>query len=347
MSKRRRYIWAASGILVLLAGLCTAAAFWLSVQLNSLDAARRWRGESEMRFAQVACFFPVDDTRSVEDVVQFRRALEQKLSEESLAAPQNGSLFQDAYSGEGTLTIAADHGTASVHCIGVGGDFFLFHPMELRSGSLLSERDLMQDRVVLDENLAWTLFGSSDVAGMTVTIGQTPFVVSGVVHREDDCFSQAAYPEEESLLFLSYDAFHALTEQGINCYEIVLPDVVSGYGLGLVKEELDVGRGDIVENSRRYSVESLLAVAGDFGRRSMRQNGVIYPYWENAVRMTEDWLSLLLVLSGVFLLFPAAAILAEVIRAAVKIGTYVKRKLPESASAMVERRRERQYGKNS
>ena len=35
------------------------------------------------------------------------------------------------------------------------------------SGSYFQEGDLMQDLVLLDEELAWILFGSSDLQGLT------------------------------------------------------------------------------------------------------------------------------------------------------------------------------------
>ena len=51
-----------------------------------------------------------------------------------------------------------------------GRGLFLFHPLPLRSGSYISNRDFTYDRVVLDEELSWALFGSYDVAGQTVWI---------------------------------------------------------------------------------------------------------------------------------------------------------------------------------
>lgn len=345
---RRRWYFALFNLLLLvLALMCGGGFLWIRGQLNTLAAADQWRGEGDMAFAQIGCFLPVDGTKSAEDVIVFRRNLEQKLSEESLVPPVNGSLYVDAYSGHGKLTVRTDHGSATVQAIGVGGEFFLFHPMELRSGSYLSERDLMQDRVVLDENLAWTLFGSSDVAGMTVVINDLPFTVSGVVHREDDFASRKAFPETESALFLSYDALHALTEAGIDCYEIVLPNLISGYGMGLVEELFDVGTGDRVENSARYGLKNLLTVVAGFGVRSMRQNGVIYPYWENAVRLTEDWLALLLVLGVVLTLCPTVTLTVEMIRALVKSGKYVRKKVPETADRMIQKKREARYAKRN
>ena len=342
VDKRRWYFAGFNVLLALLAAVCAVIFGWMTGRLDALDAAQRWRGGSEMAFTQVACFLPVDDTRSQEQVLQFRRTLDAKLTEASLEAPENGSLYADAYSAEAKLTVTGDHGSTQVRTIGVGGNFFLFHPLTLRSGSYISESDLMQDRVVLDETTAWTLFGSPDVAGLSVTIEGKPYYVAGVIHREDDFASEAAYGTGAGM-FLSYDAFYELTQQGITCYEIVLPNMVSGYGLGLVRDSFDVGTGDIVENSTRYSLKNLLTVAGDFGARSMRSNGVIYPYWENAVRMTEDWLALLLVLMIVFLACPLISLTVSIIAALVKTGKYLEVKVPETAENMIEKQRKKRW----
>lgn len=97
----------------------------------------------------------------------------------SLEAPEGGSLYQDAWSGTATsVAVSGPAGKSNVKTYGVGGDFFLFHPYTLLSGSYIAESDFAQDRVVLDENLAWQLFGSSDVAGMEVTIGERNYPVA-------------------------------------------------------------------------------------------------------------------------------------------------------------------------
>ena len=67
--------------------------------LESLTAAERFRGGGEIRFAQLACFLPVDQGKTEEDIQKFRLSLDGTLTEQSLEAPENGSLYLDAYSG--------------------------------------------------------------------------------------------------------------------------------------------------------------------------------------------------------------------------------------------------------
>ena len=337
VDKRRWYFASFNLLLVFLAVICAIAFTCISRQLDSLNTAERWQGTSEMPFTQIACFLPVDNPKSTDEIAQFRNTLDNKLVERSLES-KNGNLYVDAYSAEAKLTVKGDHGSAQIRTIGVGGEFFLFHPLLLRSGNYISESDLMQDKVILDETAAWTLFGSSDVAGMSVFIDDRPYYVAGVVHREDDFATREGYGDEAGM-FLSYDSFYELTGNGVTCYEVVLPNLVSGFGLDLVRENFDVGSGDLVENSLRYSLKNLVSVIGDFGVRSMRNNGVIYPYWENAVRMTEDWLALCMFLVGLLIACPVVTLIVGLIRVAVKTGKYLEFSIPDAAEKMIEKRR--------
>ena len=345
VDRRRWRLFLANCILAALVLVCFAIFQAVAGTLESIHAADRFRGGNEMRFAQLACFMPEDDGTSEQHIRIFYQTLDQKLTDASLEAPEGASLYTDAYSGRINLNVSGDHGSAAVKAIGVGGNFFQFHPLRLRSGSYISENDFMQDRVVLDETLAWQLFGGFDVAGLSVTIDGKPFYVAGVVRRESDFATKEAYLDGASM-FLSYSAMKSLDENStITCYEIVMPDPISGFARGVLTENFDVGTGDVVENSSRYSLENLFSVIGDFGKRSMRNNGVIYPYWENAVRLTEDYLALLLVLMLLFGLCPAVTLLVLAIRQVIRTWRTLKREVPARLDRARERRREKLYEK--
>lgn len=340
----KRWILLAVNLVLILA--CAASAVGLYAVCSALEtttAAQRFRGESETRFAQLACYLPVGQGKTEEEIWQFRQGLDAKFTEQSLEAPENGSLYVDAYSAAAQVTISTDYGTAQVNAFGVGGDFFYFHPLQLRSGAYISERDLMDDLVILDEAMAWRLFGGIELTGMTVYIDDKPFVVAGVVTVEED-FATKRARAQEGAVFLSYSALSRLKEDvAIDCYEIVLPDPITGYARGILTESFPQETCDVVENSSRYSLGNLLDVIGSVGERSMRTNGVIYPYWENALRLTEDYAAVLLILVILFALCPAVCLLVLVIRGIVRGYRYVKRAVPKTVDAAVQRRRERIY----
>ena len=332
-------------VLILAAAASLAGLRMVGGTLEALTAAERFQGDSDLRFAQIACYLPVGDGKTEDDLYTFHQSLDSRLVEQSLEAPENGKLYLDAYCGAGKVTISGETGSATVEAVGVGGDFFYFHPLQLRSGSYIRSGDIMDDLVVLDEETAWRIFGGTDLAGMTVTINNEPFVVGGVVHREDDFASRRAYSGEGGI-FLSFTALTRLLEDTrINCYEIVMPDPISGFAKGLVEEVFPVGNGDVVENSGRYSLMSLLTVLKNFPGRSMRLNGVIYPYWENAARLTEDYAALLLLAAAVFLLIPLLFLITAVIRYVRWTYRFAKAKIPEKVEAAVEKRREERLEK--
>jgi len=319
----------------------------VSRTLDSVTAAERFQGSGELRFAQIACFLPVGQGKEEKDIFTFRQGLDSKFVEQSLEAPENGKLYLDAYSGTAQVNVSAANGSSTVTAVGVDGDFFYFHPLQLRSGAYITDDDLMDDLVVLDEEMAWRLFGGIDLAGMPLNINGEPFVVSGVISREGDFATKKAYSGDGGI-FMSFSALSRLVEgTAISCYEIVMPDPISGYAKGVVEEIFPVGEGDVVENSSRYSLGHLIEVIGSFGERSMRTNGVIYPYWENALRLTEDYAALLLILSVLFALCPlifAAAITVKYIRRAYR---RVKETVPAKVEAAVEQRKEQEYNKHA
>lgn len=314
--------------------------------LSSLTAAGRFQGEGEVRFAQLACYLPVDGGKTEEDIFAFRRQLESKMVEQSLEAQEGGRLYIDAYCGSASVSIRSDNaGDTAVKAVGVGGDFFYFHPLHLRSGAYIKSDDLMDDLVVLDEEMAWKLFGGTELAGMTVYINGEPFIVSGVITRETDFATEKAYTGDGGL-YMSFSAMRRLVESAsITGYEIVMPDPISGYAKGILTDNFPVGNGDVVENSGRYDLLHLWEIIRSFGQRSMRSNGVIYPYWENAARLTEDYAAALLALAVLLALYPVLTALVLMIRDIRRAYRFAKVKIPEKVDSAVEKHREERLEK--
>ena len=290
---------------------------WAEGAVNGLldqQAARRW--DKEGKSAQVSCF--LSESVEIDDfmIMSFERQLEQQLKEVLSAeeySEENGKrLVVDAYSSQGRVSVLSDKGSLETDAVGVGGDFFLFHPLTLVSGSYISGDNLMKDYIMLDEEGAWQLFGSSDIAGQSVMIGGVPHYVSGVYKRPEGRFAEnAGY--DKSIVYLSNESLAAYGEGGkISTYEVMAPNPVKGFVYTAVKEKLGVKETDmvVVENSSRYSIESLIPVILDFGARSMQNSAVKFPYWENIGRAYEDVRALALLFQFIFLLIPCVIIMA-------------------------------------
>ena len=309
--------------------------------LKTQSAADAWKGDGEDRFAQVSAFMPVTATKTLDDIRSFRAELENEFVQNSMEAPEGGSLYTDAYSGRTSLSVSGKSpGSVTVTAVGAGGNYFLFHPLTLLSGGYISDEDYMAGRVVLDAQTAFNLFGSSDVAGMEVTINGRNFPIAGVVQSEADFATNAALAAgnessgdtggtststNTAMIYMSYSALNAMAELPIDCYEIVLPDPVSGFAKKLMTEKFPIGGGAIVQNTGRFSVSRLISVMGAFGKRAMTTNGVIYPYWENAARMAESYAALYLLLGTLLAIMPAVCltvVLVKCITAEVRKGYY-------------------------
>lgn len=290
--------------------------------LLTQQAAERWRGDSEDSFAQVSVFLPDSGKTAPEELRSFGDNINTKLIAAGMEAPETGALWSMAGSGLSLVSVTGDRGTSMATVVGVWGNFSLFHPYEMLSGSFLTADDLMDDRVVLDYDLAWKLFGASSLEGMSVKINGKPYYVAGVARRETDGFTKAAYTDENPMIFMSYSAMTALDETaGITCIEIACADPITGYAKSIAAERYDT-LGKVVENSARYDYLSIISYFTEFGKNQIQTGGVSYPYWENAARVSESYVARLLlfiILLSLFPLFCVIWLLVELIRSLVRL----------------------------
>ncbi len=309
-NEHKRLLWLLLCLALTLGALfCLWRIRGLSRALPAQQAAERWQGESERSFAQVSCFVPVDEPLSQNQIYAFRRALLDALKEASLGGEGSDMLWRDCWSAVGKLRVSSEKASAEAAVIAVGGDFFSFHPLRLLNGDYLRESDLMHDRVLLDWDLAWQLFGGTELQGLELKLNDRIFVIAGVVERESDAASQKAYTAGQGL-YMSYDAYTALTEkESVTAYEYVLAEPVEGFAASLAKDKFPIGRGEILQNSGRFSYGRLFRLLRGMDERAMQAMGMIYPYWENAARVTENRCARLLLTAAVLALLPLATLL--------------------------------------
>lgn len=298
-----------AGSFLLALGLHLAAGR-LAASLPDQQMAARWSEDGGV--AQISCFFSSDSGTTEDTLLQFEHSLDSYLKEASIVQESenpSARLWADAYSAEGRIVLSSGGTNLEADAMGIGGDFFLFHPQKLLTGSYFSGHDLNHDYCIIDEDAAWQLFGSNDVAGMTVSIGGVPHIVSGVIRRPEGRMVKAA-GLESTRVYVSLDTltlYGTGMGSGINHYEIVMPNPVSGFALKYVQEQLgaDEGETEVLENTTRYGLLNRLKVIRAFGTRSMNGKAIIYPYWENVARGYEDIIALITVFMMIFLLYAA------------------------------------------
>lgn len=303
---KRKVLGISAGIAFLLFLLLAFAADKLWQGQISQTVALRWSDEKNI--AHVSCFLSADAGLSTDTIEELEHRIDNDLADNGvLPNPEKPSarLWVDAYSAGGSVAITSDRTTISVQALGIGGDFFLFHPLKLRSGYYFSGNDVNQDYIVIDQDAAWQLFGSSNVAGMTVYIGNVPHVIAGVVERGDSRLEKAG-GLKSSLVYMSYESLRQNGQCGnINHYEIVMPNPVTGYAVNYIKENLGGSeeRSEVIENSKRYSFLSRVKRLKSFGTDSMRTVAFAFPYWENVARGYETYLSIITVFELIFLAY--------------------------------------------
>ena len=357
------------GLIIILVITFAAALFMEKQRLDrdySQLASVRWEGSGDGRaYSQVSVFYDKNDSPGLEDIKRIRNDINQSLKEDSLLeADSQGRTWIDAYSGAKPINIRKDSNTIQVNAFFVGGDFFQIHPIKLKDGNYPDSNDL---QILLDENVAWNLFGGSNISGMKVWIGDTVATVSGVVEYEDSKISDMALGNMDTV-YIPYDAYASLMKtesagqaeetmesseqevvfadadevsQGvegsngssgavdITCYEAVLPNPIKNYGCNVVTEAngvdllsdeeakkqrstLNFEGKEIIENSSRYNILSLIERLKERRYAEMRTNSVAYPYWENMARYEETRCSHILMAGCVLAVFCAATVLRKI-----------------------------------
>lgn len=289
--------------------------------LYSQQEADRWEDEKNS-YAQVSAFASPSRNLQEEDVTLIRSSVMEELSKDALNKSDGDSrVWIDAYSGECRAEFRKENNTLSVTAVGVGGDFFQFHPIPLLSGSYISEEDLNQDRIVVDENFAWAMFGSNDIVGMQVWMGNRIYTIAGVVAVDENSLYRTAYGDNNRI-YMSYNQLKGQQEGlTITCYEAVMPNPISNYSFyalrkacGIEEEEEDTIKEtenplnfediEVIENSNRFKTMKLLEGFKNRKLNVMRPNSVGYPVWENLARVEEQRQQNLLVLRLVLLVCP-------------------------------------------
>ncbi len=303
--------------LLLFLGL-TILSHHLTGRLIDEQAAQRW--DKEGKSVQVSCYFTDNVKLTDMEFTGFKKKLEQMLKEtlpaDEYSEDNDRRLVIDSYSAMGKVTVLSEKGKlADASAIGIGGDYFLFHPVKLISGGYFTGEDLMQDSIILDTEGAWQLFGSNDIVGKSVMIGGVPHYVAGVIERDDSKFAKSA-GLNKTTVYLSDDSLAAYgTTTGISNYEILAPNPIRHFVYNAVKEKLGVAEEDmvVVENTSRFHVRELISVILEFGTRSMQNTAIRYPFWENVARGYEDVCAVILIFRFAFLIIPGTILVAALI----------------------------------
>lgn len=307
--------------LLVIAGLfCILLIYLIRNGLISQQGAERFSGDGQ-RYAQISAFYTQKEEIKKENIDAFRSKFAKSLEEASIKNEnENARLWIDSYSGKSKISVSSDKNTADVTMLGVGGDFFFMHPLTMVKGYYFANDEVMKDRILIDKVVAWRLFGSTDVLGMRIKIGEQTCLVAGVFELPKKKVYKNALGKTP-MIIVPFSLMNQLESDSasINCYEVILPNPVSGFAKQMVLKniaDIDLSSQDsskldleelnvqILENTKRFSMLRLFQTWKTFGTRSMHKNIIEYPFWENVARAKEDLAVSLLKGAILFLLIP-------------------------------------------
>lgn len=342
--KIRHVILAAANSAVLItAAVMTAVGGSMAKSQKYNYAAGKWGGENG-NYTQMSCFFSGDSGFSTDSVNGVRSNILSELQTVSVSAEAGKTLVPDAYSASlGICQVTSNtKSRTEADITAVGGDFFLFRDFELLDGVYFTKDDTMQDGAVIDRNLAWALYGSDKISGMDMYINGVKFYIAGVIDLPD------TKPEKQcagkaSRAYISYDMADEISRgssgvgkaagysggtgadgggmpdtapgaavEKVTCYECIIPNPVEGFAKNTVKKIFDEqykGKVSIVSNTERFDPKKRAKAHKKLSSSVVRDNGVIYPYWENASRIVEYKLTRLYHIRKLILLIPLLTLL--------------------------------------
>lgn len=306
------------------------------------NVAVRWSGDNKS--AKESVFFGELSSFDEQSTKEFAYTVNKKLSEDSIEAEKEGArAWVYTYSTVKKLNVVSKSGNAQIKTYGVGNDFFLFHPMNLLYGSFFNGEEVNDDLVVVDSEVAWMLFGSSDIVGQVIEIEGKEHIIVGVVERESGKLNDVA-GNNEPTMYISFSSLSTMQfDVKVDSLEAVIPNPISNYAYEAVKKGIseDEERFEIVENTKRYHFVKLLKNAKNYATRGMNAKAIKYPYWENYSRGMEDILTPICVIACLLFLFPAVLLVMLVVR------LYRKRTIhKEDIKDFVERKIEKAREKN-
>ena len=253
--------------------------FWWNSKVSDLgdqQAAKRWSEDGGC--AQVSTFMTKEACVDEFQLKGFEKQLETALSEAAVTVEnENARLYIDAYSSLGKITVVSSRSTLETDAVGVGGDFFFFHPLQLVSGRYFSGEELMQDFVILDEEAAWQLFGSNDIEGMSVMINGVPHYVAGVIKREKGRLAENA-GLQKSVTYVSFQTLSKYgTSEGISCYEIVAPNPIKKFVYSTVKEKFGLKEDEMLPSIRGLAKDLRISfITTKRAYEELEKDGFIY-----------------------------------------------------------------------
>ncbi len=300
-------IFAASALII---GILEGIVLGISGTIDFIDAGERWSASGD-RFAVITLYTEENAALTKDQVDSWIHKTDAALLESSISPKENARSWAYTYAVEKTLAVSGPKAQTTAEVIAAGGDFFVFHPQEFVYGSAFLNDPSNPNGVVIDEELAWKIFGATDIVGMELTVNGVPFTVSGISRRISDKGIYAYTYGERPRMYMSYAGYIKLygDEAHITMYEAALPNAVKGFARNIFNGAVSANEEtmSVMEASDRFSLLNRYNNMKILKYSWIRENKIEYPYWENEAKVSDYHCAILMIFE---VTFAAAAVLS-------------------------------------
>lgn len=258
----------------------------------SSDSARQQWNNDTYSYAQISTYLSSQNGLDIMGVYSLQKSVEDKLKENSVTEDEKnpgGRLWISCASSESPAAIKSESGLCNVALTGTWGDYFIFHPEELLCGSYYSDDDVNFDRIILDKQSSWQLFGAINTVGMTVTINENTYYVAGVTDIPEGGHDEAAYGTMPRA-YVPYQAMSRISpETRFTAYEVCIPDIVRDFAYNMMCEldPADSSQSKVIDQSGRFELIKLFKGFKKIPENVMITSDLSYPWTENRTRGAE------------------------------------------------------------
>lgn len=288
------------------AGICEMISRGMTADIRELDAGARWTSDGSP-YATIALYTDTATAFDRSTVEKYAYAITNALLTASIDSPEGGSIWTYSYYGEQSTSVTGPKGSSAAEMQFVGGSYFTFHPLHFLYGAPFSYDSTLPDGVVIDEDLAWRVFGAIDVIGMELTWNGRSFTVCGIVQKERDTEAYKKAYGSTGRIYMSYYGYEMAggDTQSITAFEATIPNAVKSFAINLFKGAVTVNEDTMVvyENSDRYSFANRFKRIKTLPYQGMRTERIIYPYYENELCVldfeTGIWMVVEVVMLGI------------------------------------------------
>ena len=277
------------GALALL-GILEGTVALMTRKIDFIHAGERW-SSGEERYAVVSMYCEENAGYDDNQIIGWARGIDSKLLESSVTPPENGRSWAYCYAAEVSVNVSGPKGNAAAETMAVGGDFAVFHRMDITYGSFFLNDDSNPMGVVLDRDLAWKVFGAENVVGMTVTINEFEFTVVGICDKRTDRGVYGYTYGTNPRMYMSYAGYAKVFGESpkVTLFETALPNSVKSFAKNIFNSVVSVSADNavVIESSDRFSISNRYKNTKNIGYSWIKSNKIEYPYWENEAKVYD------------------------------------------------------------